>query len=241
MDNQAYITSKPLTQPVSSPLTPDFIEQLARSPWSPDGVNSATVPPPDIIPSSDGDVASLACFEAAPVSPDVTGNAISRSKRGRAIIKKLMRPFFKLQKRHGAPRPKRASVKPFARKRAAARSRARRSRTAHGGARKAADDGGGPSPSPAPLRARQWIFLKPDGSVTLEEDGNLIAEFDNIGVAVRWLLKFEKWARNQDTWDGRSYRDKDHPFYPVIRWGMKWLDDPRSAGPAPRPKTWKAA
>jgi hypothetical protein len=105
---------------------------------------AATVPPPAIIPSSDsGDVAdaSPAYFEVAPVSSEVTGKAIVSSKRGRAIIKKLMRPFFKLQKRRGAPRPKRASVKPFARKRATAR--ATHSHASHGGARKAAADDGG--------------------------------------------------------------------------------------------------
>jgi hypothetical protein len=174
------------------------------------------------------------------VSPDVTGNAIASDKRGRAIIKTIMRPFFRTQERHGAPRPKRASVKPFARKRAAARPRTRRARTAHG-ARKAADsdgDGDGLTPSSVTLRTyRQYVTLERDGGVTLEEDGNLIAEFDNIGEAVRWLFEFEDWARERDTWDGRSFRDKDHPLYPVIRWGMKWIDDPRSAGPPPRPKS----
>jgi hypothetical protein len=268
MDENVFSPDPNHSQPDGCGL--DRSSEIIKSPWPPDGVNRvlkalnkiggewaeadaasrATVPPPAIISSSDCDVADAPppCFEAAPVSPDVTGNAIASDKRGLNIIKNILRPFFRTQEPRGAPRPKCAVAKPVARP--PARSRSTHSHVSYGGARKAGDphsgagtsDGDGPTPSPVPLRTyRQCVTLEPDGGVTLEEDGNLIAEFDNIGGAVRWLFEFEDWARSQDTWDGRSFRDKDHPLYPVIRWGMKWLDDPRSAGPAPRPKKRRAA
>jgi hypothetical protein len=139
--DQVDTTPDALTQEASSPLTSDFIQHLAQYHCG------------DIISSSDCDVADgpLPCFEAAPVSPDVTGNAIASDKRGRAIVKKIMRPFFRTQERHGASRPKRASVKPFAR--TVARSRATHSHTSHGGARKAGDDGDGDGDGPAAFRS----------------------------------------------------------------------------------------
>jgi hypothetical protein len=135
MTDQAYSPNRHLGQPDGCGLDRSSeIDELAWSaggdhPVPPavlrieqenaDAARRATIPPPAVISTDCGDVADAppSCFETAPVSPDVTGNAIASDKRGRAIIKRIMRPFFRTQERHGAPRPKRASVKPSRRRR----------------------------------------------------------------------------------------------------------------------------
>jgi hypothetical protein len=169
MTSQTYISPAPLTQPVSRPLTADFIEQLAQSSGSPNAddlalktLDAPDVPPPAVISSDCGDVADgpLPSFEAAPVSPDVTGVSLTSDKRGQAIVKKIMRPFFRAHRR--TPQPKTfATVKPSVRK-IVAQTRARRSPTSHGSARRKAADSGGNGDSDGSSRRSQlrWTHLR---------------------------------------------------------------------------------
>jgi hypothetical protein len=175
MDNQAYITSKPLTQPVSSPLTPDFIEQLARSPWPPDGARlvlktldaleaewaEADAARRSAAPQVCGGTAPSA--DAPPPAGPITdpslgqvpaGHALQAQRLGMRIIHRLR--VYKATNlarltRVKAAKPTRVkkAAKPVARP--IARSRATHSKASHGGARKAAagdgDGDGGKPPS----------------------------------------------------------------------------------------------
>jgi hypothetical protein len=176
MDENVFSPDPNHSQPDGCGL--DRSSEIIKSPWPPDGVNRvlkalnkigeewadadaqaarrATVPqvcggtaaPADAPPPA-GPVADPSLGQVP------AGHALQAQRLGMRIIHRLRvckatnlaRPT-----RVKAARPKRASVKPIARKRAAARPRTRRARTAHG-ARKAADSGGdGPRPK------AKWIW-----------------------------------------------------------------------------------
>src|ERR1700733_5197868 len=108
MDDKAYSADPFHSQPSGCGLDRSSeIDELARSPRgdhrviaavlriereNADAARPATIPPPAVISTDGGDAADAppSCFEPAPVSPDVTGNAIASDKRGRAIIKRIM-------------------------------------------------------------------------------------------------------------------------------------------------------
>jgi hypothetical protein len=62
------------------------------------------------------------------------------------------------------------------------------------------------------------VVVEPDGTVTLEEDGVLVAEFASIFEAAHSLLEFENWAREQGSWawPWPSFLDESHPLNPMI-------------------------
>jgi hypothetical protein len=173
---ESYITSNPLTQPVSRPLTADFIEpdlvlktlDTIEGEWAEDDALRLAAPSPAVISSDCGDVADgpLPSFEAASVSPDVTGVALTRDKRGKAIVKKIM--LLAQRRRSSTPPKTSTSVKPIR----VARARAPRSPVAHGGTRRANSDSGGNEPPPRPW----WHELAEDAYGRPIVDGLVIQD-----------------------------------------------------------------
>jgi hypothetical protein len=162
--NQVDTSSNPLTQPVSHPLTADFIEQLAQSPRGDhrviaavlrigqesaeaEAVHCATISQPAIATGSYADDGPVECFDPSEPSPepspaatvpgDIARNAVAAHRLGMRVIRNLRAG----KATNLASKSAQTAVKPIVRQRAA-RSQAVRSHAGHGSARKAADDGG---------------------------------------------------------------------------------------------------
>jgi hypothetical protein len=109
------------------------------------------VPPPAISTNAYADDGQSPDFEAsAGVAAHVAGDAIAADRRGKAIIEVMREAFWTKQRKP----PRRALSLPTATLKRAARARAVHSHTAHGGARKAGDDGDGGDGEPPPSEAQ---------------------------------------------------------------------------------------